>query len=48
VLTTALVGLGMGVRFDRMRSLGGRPLLLGVLAWVLVAGFGWVATSVVH
>ena len=48
VLTTALVGLGMGVRFDRMRRLGGRPLVLGGLAWVLVAGFGWVATTVVH
>ena len=25
VLTVALVGLGMGVRLDRMRKLGGRP-----------------------
>ena len=48
VLTAALVGLGMGVRLDRMRRLGGRPLALGLLAWVLVAGFGWVTTTVVH
>lgn len=48
VLTVALVGLGMGVRLDRMRKLGGRPLLLGLLAWVLVAGVGYAATSAVH
>ena len=48
VLTVALVGLGMGVRLDRMRRLGGRPLILGMLAWVLVAGVGFAATSVVH
>jgi uncharacterized integral membrane protein (TIGR00698 family) len=48
VLTTALVGLGMGVRLDRMRRLGGRPLVLGLLAWVVVAGFGWAATSVLY
>lgn len=48
VLTTALVGLGTGVRLGRMRRLGGRPLALGLLAWVLVAGFGWIATYAVH
>ncbi len=37
LLTAALVGLGAGVRFDRLRKLGGRPLLLGLIAWLLVA-----------
>lgn len=32
----ALVGLGSGVRFDRLRRLGLRPLLLGSVAWVIV------------
>jgi uncharacterized integral membrane protein (TIGR00698 family) len=47
VLTVALVGLGMGVRVDRMRRLGGRPLLLGLLAWVLVGGAAYVGTLAV-
>ena len=48
VLTVALVGLGMGVRLDRMRKLGGRPLVLGLLAWVLVAGAAYVGTLATH
>ena len=48
MLTVALVGLGMGVRLDRMRKLGGRPLVLGLLAWVLVAGAAYVGTLATH
>jgi uncharacterized integral membrane protein (TIGR00698 family) len=44
VLTVALVGLGMGVRVSRLRRLGGRPLVLGLLAWPLVAGVAFVGT----
>ncbi|MFA9564930.1 MAG: YeiH family protein [Acidimicrobiales bacterium] len=44
-LTIALVGLGMGVRFDRLRRLGGRPLMLGLAAWVLVAGTAYLGTT---
>ena len=47
VLTVALVGLGMGVRIDRLRRLGGRPLLLGLLAWPLVAGVAYAGTAIV-
>ena len=47
LLTVALVGLGMGVRIDKMRRLGGRPLGLGLLAWVLVAGTAYVGTALV-
>lgn len=36
LLALALVGLGSGVRFAKLRILGSRPLLLGVLSWVLV------------
>jgi uncharacterized integral membrane protein (TIGR00698 family) len=44
-LTVALVGLGAGVRFDRLRRLGGRPLVLGLAAWVLVAGTAYLGTT---
>jgi uncharacterized membrane protein YadS len=35
--TIAMVGVGAGVKFGRLRLLGGRPLRLGLLAWLLVA-----------
>jgi uncharacterized membrane protein YadS len=44
-LTVALVGLGAGVRLDRLRRLGGRPLVLGLAAWVLVAGTAYLGTT---
>lgn len=36
LLALALVGLGAGVRIRKLRQLGARPLMLGVLSWVLV------------
>ncbi len=36
-LTAALVGLGSGVQIKRLRSLGPKPILLGLVAWVVVA-----------
>lgn len=47
VLTVALVGLGMGVSVAKMRRLGGRPLALGLLAWILVAGTAYLGTTLV-
>lgn len=41
LLTAALVGLGAGVRIDRLRRLGPRPLVLGAIAWVVVAGVSY-------
>ncbi|MEM9606869.1 MAG: putative sulfate exporter family transporter [Actinomycetota bacterium] len=38
LLAAAMVGLGTGVRLDRMRKLGSKPLVLGVMSWVVVAG----------
>ena len=37
-LAMALVGLGAGVNIKKLRVLGTRPLLLGLLSWLLVAG----------
>lgn len=45
-LTIALVALGLGVRFERLRRLSGRPLALGMVAWVLVAGAAYVGTTI--
>ena len=46
LLTTALVGLGAGVRFDRLRKLGAAPVVVGVLAWALVALVSLAGTKV--
>lgn len=43
--TIALVGVGGGVDISRLRSLGGRPLRLGLLAWVLVSAVALAAVS---
>ncbi|HXH58611.1 YeiH family protein [Iamia sp.] len=37
LLTGALVGLGSSVSIMRLRRIGGRPLLLGMLAWAVIA-----------
>ena len=42
MLTAALVGLGAGVRIDRLRNLGPQPLVLGAIAWVMVAAVSYV------
>lgn len=47
LLTAALTALGMGVDVRRLRRLGGRPLAVGMLAWVLVAGSAALGTFLV-
>lgn len=42
MLTAALVGLGAGVRIDRLRRLGHQPLVLGAVAWLMVAGVSYL------
>jgi uncharacterized integral membrane protein (TIGR00698 family) len=41
LLTAALVGLGTGISASRLRRTGGRALVLGLLAWVLVAALAY-------
>ena len=43
VFAIALVGLGAGVRVDRLRRVGGAPLLLGAFASITVAGVSLIA-----
>ncbi len=46
-LAAALVGLGTGVHVAKLRRLGPRPLLLGLLSWVLVAGTAYAGVLLV-
>lgn len=41
-MAMGLAALGLQVRIAHLRRLGGRPLVLGLLAWVLVAGVSLV------
>ena len=43
LLTAALFGLGTVVSWRLLRRAGGRPLLLGLLSWLLVAGGSYLA-----
>lgn len=47
VLAAALFGLGTGVRLSRLRRLGGRPLVLGLGAWALVASVSYAGIRLV-
>ncbi|WP_433505543.1 YeiH family protein [Pseudonocardia halophobica] len=40
LLTTALAGIGLNLRFSEMRAAGVRPLIFGGLLWVTVAATG--------
>jgi uncharacterized integral membrane protein (TIGR00698 family) len=46
LISMGLVGLGAGVRIDRLRTVGGRPMVLGLVSWVLVATVSYAAVAV--
>jgi uncharacterized integral membrane protein (TIGR00698 family) len=46
LFTVSLVGVGFGVDLGRLRKLGGRPLALGMAAWVLVAGMSYLGVMI--
>jgi uncharacterized membrane protein YadS len=48
LFTVSLVGVGFGVDLRRLRTLGGRPLALGMAAWVLVAGMSYLGVMLVR
>jgi uncharacterized integral membrane protein (TIGR00698 family) len=45
LLGAGLVGLGSAVDLRRLRVLGGRPLVLGLVSWALVAGVSLLAVQ---
>lgn len=46
LLTIALFALGTGIEWKVMRRAGGRPLLLGLLSWILVAGVAYAGVVI--
>jgi uncharacterized integral membrane protein (TIGR00698 family) len=48
LFTVSLVGVGFGVDLGRLRKLGGRPLALGMTAWVLVAGMSYLGVMIIR
>ncbi len=46
-LTAGMFGLGAGVEFARLRRLGGRPLVLGLGSWAIVAGLALGASYLI-
>ena len=48
LFTVSLIGVGYGVDLGRLRNLGGRPLLLGMATWVMVAGMSYLGVILVR
>ncbi len=48
LFAVSLVGVGAGVNFARLRRLGGRPLQVGLLAWLLVASVALLGVALVN
>ena len=47
LLAVALFALGTGIHWQVMRRAGGRPLLLGLLSWLLVAGVAYAGVVII-
>ena len=46
LFTVSMVGVGFGVDLGRLGKLGGRPLALGMMTWVLVAGMSYLGVII--
>jgi uncharacterized integral membrane protein (TIGR00698 family) len=46
MLGAGLVALGSGVRWKAIRAIGPRPMAMGMLAWVIVAGVALAAVKI--
>jgi uncharacterized membrane protein YadS len=45
MLGAGLVALGSGVRWKAIRAIGPRPMAMGMIAWVIVAGVALAAVK---
>lgn len=48
LFAAAMVGLGAGVRFDRLRRIGPRPLVLGLGSWAMIAAVSAVGVRILN
>ncbi len=46
LFAVSMVGVGFGVDLGRLGKLGGRPLALGMMTWVLVAGMSYLGVII--
>jgi uncharacterized membrane protein YadS len=46
LLGAGLVALGTGVRWKAIRAIGARPMVMGLIAWVMVAGVALVGVKI--
>jgi uncharacterized membrane protein YadS len=46
MLGAGLVALGSGVRWKAIRAIGPRPMAMGMIAWVIVAGVALTAVKI--
>ena len=48
LLASALVGLGAGVDARKLRSIGARPLVLGLISWLLIALLSAIGVAILY
>jgi uncharacterized membrane protein YadS len=48
LLASALVGLGAGVDARQLRSIGARPLVLGLISWLLIATLSAIGVAILY
>jgi len=48
LLASALVGLGAGVDARKLRSIGARPLVLGLTSWLLIATLSAIGVAILY
>jgi len=48
LLASALVGLGAGVDARKLRSIGARPLVLGLISWLLIATLSAIGVAILY
>jgi uncharacterized integral membrane protein (TIGR00698 family) len=48
LLASALVGLGAGVDIGRLRKIGTRPLILGLISWLLIATLSAIGVTLIY
>jgi uncharacterized integral membrane protein (TIGR00698 family) len=48
LLASALVGLGAGVDIGRLRKIGNRPLILGLISWLLIATLSAIGVALLY